>query len=306
MIHPEPGRTDNIKLAVYAILFTVLALSFGDALIKQVSSDLVLWQIFVVRSACAIPIVIVLATSRASRVLLLPKAIGWTALRSLMLTTMWVAYYAALPHVPFSVAAAAFYTLSLFITLFSALFTADRVSVRGWFAVVFGFVGVLLILRPDTDEFNAYALLPIGSAILYALSMILTRTKCQHEAPLVLSLGLNLSFVCVGLLATLLVAAVEPSVVTVDAYPFLLGDWSAMALREWLAMGVMATAVIVGSVGAAIAYQSGPSAMVSTFDFAYVGFAMIWGVIFFTEIPGAITVVGMLMIVVAGVVAVRR
>jgi drug/metabolite transporter (DMT)-like permease len=96
MTPPEPGRTDNIKLTVSAILFTVLALSLGDALIKQVSSDFVLWQIFVVRSACAIPIVIVLATSRASRVSLLPKAIGWTALRSLMLTTMWVAYYAAL------------------------------------------------------------------------------------------------------------------------------------------------------------------------------------------------------------------
>ena len=67
MTPPEPGRTHNIKLAVYAILFTVLALSLGDALIKQVSSDLVLWQIFVVRSACAILIVIVLATRRASR-----------------------------------------------------------------------------------------------------------------------------------------------------------------------------------------------------------------------------------------------
>ncbi|WP_315981004.1 hypothetical protein [Aliamphritea spongicola] len=49
-----------------------------------------------------------------------PKARGWVALRSLMLTFQWVAYYAALPTIDLSVAGATFYTLPLFITLFAA------------------------------------------------------------------------------------------------------------------------------------------------------------------------------------------
>ncbi|MEM7565311.1 MAG: hypothetical protein AAF353_20080, partial [Pseudomonadota bacterium] len=53
-----PIREDNIKLAVFAILLAVLSLSFGDAVIKLLSSDLSLWQIYILRSALALPVVI--------------------------------------------------------------------------------------------------------------------------------------------------------------------------------------------------------------------------------------------------------
>jgi drug/metabolite transporter (DMT)-like permease len=79
-----------------------------------------------------------------------------------------------------------------------------------------------------------------------------------------------------------------------------------MGPNEWLAMGLLATAVIIGSVGAAIAYQVGPSSIVATFDFSYLAFAAVWGFLFFAEVPDAITVVGIIMIAGAGILAVRR
>ena len=297
---------DNIKRAVLAILVTVFALSLGDAIIKRVSADFPLSQIFVMRSVVAIPVLIMVAKARSRSLVLRPCRVGWTALRSLMLATMWVAYYAALPYLALSVAAAAYYTLPLFITLFAALFVGDRVGVKGWTAVILGFCGVLLILRPQAGAFNAYALLPLVAAVLYALSMIITRTKCRDESPLVLSLGLNLAFIGLGAVASLFIALWGPSSAAVDLYPFLLGHWVAMGPHVALAIGVLAAAVIIGSVGAAIAYQSGPSSTVATFDFAYLAFASLWGLLFFAEIPGPITVAGMVLIVVAGLLAVRR
>ena len=193
----RPSR-DNIKLAIGAILATSCALALGDAIIKQISTGFPLWQIFVWRSLIAIPVLIGLAKVRRQRVALLPAAPGWTALRSLMLVVMWVAYYAALPHMPLSAAAAVYYTLPLFITLFAALFIGERVGVTGWVAVLLGFVGVLLILKPQGVDFNLYALLPLNSAVLYAFAMILTRTKCRDESPLVLSLSLNVTFIVIG------------------------------------------------------------------------------------------------------------
>ena len=189
---------DNIKLAIAAILFTALALSFGDALIKHISADFPLWQIFVVRSAIAAPVLIAFIKARRQTVSLLPKDVRWTALRSLLLTFMWVAYYAALPNLALSIAAAAYYTTPLFIVMFAALFLGDKIGRAGWSAVSIGFLGVVLILRPQANDFNVYALLPLIAAILYALAMIITRTKCRTENPLVLSLGLNLSFIAVG------------------------------------------------------------------------------------------------------------
>jgi drug/metabolite transporter (DMT)-like permease len=302
----ESSGRDNVALAVAVILATNLALSLGDAAIKQISANFVLWQIFVVRSAIAIPVLIAVIRLRSRAASFAPRRPGWVALRSLMLTLMWVAYYSALPHLALGIAAAAYYTLPIFITLFAALFIGDRIRPLGWCGVFLGFAGVLLILKPDADGFNAYALLPLVSALLYALAMILTRTKCREENPLVLSLGLNATFVVVGLAATLLIAIDGGLGGEAPAASFLLGTWSAMGGMEWLAMALLAAATIIGSVGAAIAYQVGPPATVATFDFAYVGFASAWGMLFFAEVLDVVTVAGMALIVVAGILAVRR
>ncbi len=285
------------------IVLTVMTLSFGDAVIKLLSSNLVLWQIFVLRSCLAVPLLVLIHRMRFNSVALLPKAPGWTAVRSLMLAMMWVFYYASLPHLQLSIAAAAYYTLPLFITLFSALLVGETVGRAGWFAVVLGFVGVILILKPATGDFNTYALLPLASAMLYALAMILTRTKCRDEHPLILSGALNITFIAVGLLATFSGGFLESLGIS---SPFLSSTWAMMGNAEILAVVLLGIAILVASIGTAVAYQNGPSSIIATFDFAYVGFAVIWGLVFFREIPDGLAVAGIVLITIAGVIAVRR
>ncbi len=301
-------QRDNVRLAVSTILLTVFALSIGDALIKETSAEMVLWQIFVLRSLLALPLLLIILRTRFSSVPLLPLATGWTALRSLMLALMWVAYYASLPHLQLSIAAAVYYTLPIFITLFSAAFTSDKVGPGDWLAILLGFLGVMLILKPTAGDFNLYALLPLLSAMLYALAMILTRTKCRDEHPLILSAALNVTFIAVGLFATLAVGGADS--LGIPPFPegdsFLSAEWASLAGKEMVALLLMAAAILGASIGTAVAYQSGPSSIVATFDFAYVGFAALWGLLFFAEIPDAMTLVGMVLIVAAGVITVRR
>lgn len=71
-------------------------------------------------------------------------------------------------------------------------------------------------------------------------------------------------------------------------------------------MSLLAVAMLVGSIGAAVAYQSGPPAMIGAFDFAYVGFAVIWGQVFFSEVPDAVSTMGMMLIVGAGILSLRQ
>jgi drug/metabolite transporter (DMT)-like permease len=301
-----PEKPDNINLAVGSIVLAVFALSLGDALIKASSVNFTLWQIFVVRSAIAIPFLIWFVRLHSCATAIKPLMPFWTALRSLTLVTMWVLYYIALPHVALSIAAAAYYTLPIFISLMAALFLGDRVGPKGWTAVLLGFIGVVLILRPQAEDFNSYALLPIGSAICYAFAMIITRSRCRNEKASVLSLWLNISFVCVGLLAMLVMWLWDPSLAAKAADPFLLGDWKPMWNEEWRIMALLAAALIVGSIFAALAYQSGPPAMIATIDFSYVGFATLLGFIFFAEIPDGITLLGILLIVCGGILSVRN
>ena len=302
----QTSSADNVRLGIAVILVTDLGLSLGDAAIKALSADFVLWQIFALRSVFSVPALVAIIVWRTGAASLMPRHLGWAALRSLMLASMWVAYYASLPHLELGVAAAAYNTLPIFITLFAALFIGDRIGPIGWGAIFVGFAGVLLILRPEASGFNAYALLPLAAAVLYALAMILTRTKCRGEHPLVLALTLNVTFVVVGLLATLAIAATGGPVDTGVNNSFLLGAWSSMGETEWISMALLAVAAVIGSVGAAVAYQIAPPATVATFDFSYLGFAALWGVLFFAEILDVVTIIGIVMIVIAGVLAVRR
>ena len=306
MTHQTQEKTDNIKLAVSAIVLAVFALALGDALIKQSSIDFTLWQIFIVRSGIAIPFLISFVRIRTCATPIKPENLFWTVLRSLILVFMWLLYYISLSHVALAIAAAAFYTLPIFITLFASLFLGNKVGVKGWTAVLLGFVGVLLILQPQADDFNGYTLLPIGSAICYALAMILTRSKCRNEKPLVLSLWLNLSFVGVGLLAMLMIRLWQPSATAMALNPFLLGEWTPMWNDEWRIMALLAIAIIIGSTFAAIAYQSGPPAMIASYDFFYVAFATILGFAFFDELPELVTVIGILLIAGGGILAIRN
>ncbi|HXQ41665.1 MAG TPA: EamA family transporter, partial [Candidatus Udaeobacter sp.] len=177
---------------------TALAMAFGDALVKRISAGFSIWQIYVARSLVAIPLTIVLLRlgPRAAGVLLrpgsraagiLPKSPAWALLRSALLAAMWVAFYAALPILSLSTVAAAYYSGPLFIALFSALLTGEPVGIRRWAAIAVGFAGVLVIVRPGSEAFSWLTLLPVLSAVFYALAAVVTRARCAEENPLALS-----------------------------------------------------------------------------------------------------------------------
>lgn len=300
------ARPDNQKLAVIAILAACFALSLGDALIKKQSASFLLWQIFVVRSIILIPFLVYLVRLESCAISLRPLHPGWTLLRSLVLVMMWIFYFAALPHIELATAAAAYYTLPLFIALFAALFLGEPIRRAGLLALALGFIGTLMILQPQDDDFNAYALLPILAAICYACAMTLTRSKCRQEKPTLLSLWLNLCFIAVGAIALILLYLWQPDAATVAFNPFLLGAWTPMWLQEWRIMAILAAAILVGSICAAYAYQNARASVVAIFDFAYVAFAAIWGLLLFAEIPAPLVTGGILLVVAAGIIAIRQ
>lgn len=298
-------QINNVPRAIFAVVFAVLALSLGDAVIKSISVSFPLWQLYVLRSVIALPVLVAFTKLRHPKTKLMPNSIGWVGVRSFLLASMWVAYYSALPHLQLSVAAAAYYTLPLFITLFSGLLVGERVGIVGWFAICLGFAGVVVMLRPDTSGISVYATLPILAAVLYALAMILTRTKCQNESPYVLSAALNVMFIVMGLGATAVLIISDLGVDIVAQNTFLLSSWISLGGKELIALAVLALSILIGSIFAAIAYQSAASSTVASFDYSYLAFSMMWGLIFFAEFPDMLTIIGIVMIATGGIISVR-
>jgi drug/metabolite transporter (DMT)-like permease len=234
-----------------------------------------------------------------------PKAVGWAYLRAALLVLMWIAYYAALPLLSLSVAAVALYTAPLLIALFSALLIGEPVGPRRWIAIMIGFAGVLTILRPGTDSFSWFMLLPILGAVFYAFAMILTRSKCLDETPLTLALALNVSLMAAGLAITGVLWVLDLTPEESSTYPFVLGPWTGMGVREWGIVSLLGVLIAVYSAGVAKAYQSAAPSIVGTFDNAYLVFAALWGFVLFSETPDTATVSGMILIAVAGILVAR-
>ena len=294
----EAARPDRTLLGIGIILASVLTMAFADAVVKLVSADLTLWQVFVARSLVAIFVLTLL--SLATGVGLRLRTPGWTLLRAVLLALTWLAFYASLPVLDLSVAAVAVYTNPIMIALLSALLIGEPVTVRQWGGVLLGFLGVIAILKPGSDAFSWFTLLPLLAAALYALAMVLTRSKCQDETPLTLALALHGALLVTGLIGTALLALVGLGAEAKAAFPFLLGDWAPMGLREWGLMALIGALSAAYFVGVARAYQIAAPSIIATFDYAYLVSAALWGFVFFAERPDLLTIAGMVLITLAG------
>lgn len=280
---------------------SVFLVATSDALIKLGSAQFTVWQLYVIRSTIAIALLLLwLCLSQRSSTGLQLTWDRWTLLRSAALTLMWIAFYAALPHVSLSLAALALYTAPLFIALLSAKVLREQVNPRRWMAIALGFLGVLLILRPTAEHFSAMSLLPVLAALLYAVAAVVTRTRCASHCALSLALNLNLCLCLVGALVLLGHRLQSPSSEPVHE-GFLAPHWVSLGPAQWGLLSVLAVLMVLMSVGVAKAYQLGPSTIVGTFDYSYLLFAMFWGFALFNEVPDAIMIVGMGLIAASGV-----
>lgn len=303
-----PPHADNTPLAVGALVIGLFALSLGDAIIKYTSAQYTLWQIFTLRSAFALPMLfgMVYFLHRSAFNSLAPRAPKWIAIRSLLFIMAASTYFPSLLHLPFSVAAAMLNTAPLLVAWFAAWFGGERLAKGVWFALALGFGGMLLIIRPDASEFNGYALLPLATAVFYALAMVVTRVRCRRENPYTLAFSLHLAFIAVGVSVSFGGALINPSAPENAMAQFLLARWSTLGARDWLVMIALGLIFTVYMLGAAYAYQRARAALIAPFEYAYLAFGLLWGFWIFTERPAAVSLIGMLMIFVAGWIAIKH
>jgi len=292
-----PGPTDDPRQllgGIATIMATVFAMALADAIVKYSSSEMTLWQIWVLRSLIVVPILAVVGHGRISS-----QVFGWVLLRSLALVLMYLGIYAALPLLDLSVVAASLYTAPLFITALSAIVLHEPVGGRHWLAIAIGFAGVLLIVRPATAAFTPLALIPASAALLYAIAAVITRMKCAAVPARILALWLNLTLLACGGAASLLILVTGPFVET--SYPFLFATWQPVSRADWQVTMVLSALMIGIGVGLAKAYKSPRPQVIAAFDYSFLIFASFWGYVFFGEVPQIWAALGMVLIAGSGI-----
>ena len=278
-----------------AILCATALMATQDVLVKALSSGLSLWQFFFLRSLLILPVLsLLIGWNGACR---LRAALDrWVLLRSALIVAMYVFFYAALPVLELTVVSAVYYTGPLLIVLFSSVLLRERATVSHAVAVIVAFCGVMIVLRPAGEDFSRAALIPFASALCYALAMTTTRGKVRAVDPWALTFSLNIAFASAGALGICLTACIGAP----DVYPFLLTAWSPLDTRSGGAVVLLAALSIGIHLLLARAYQRGPTTVVASLDFSYLGFAAVGAFLFFGTVPALPTVLGTCLISATG------
>lgn len=307
MVATVQQRPDRTIFGVTLVVIAVFLMSIQDTLIKHYSAEISLWQLFTLRGSFAVPLLIVAAIATGSRREIWSGAIQkWSVVRSALLVLMLAGMYASLPFLSLSVVAAGIYTAPVFVSLLSAYAINEPVGARGWFAIVLGFTGVLVILQPGTDAFSYWTLVPVFGGFLYAASNIITRSKCQSVTPAALSLSLQMTFLLVGVVLSATILWWPPSEVLTNSAPFILSAWSDVSTSEWLLFAGLGVFAIAVSMSLAGAYQNARPSVVATFDYSYLIFVALWDYLIFATAPSVSTTLGIMLIVLSGLLVLRR
>ncbi|MEM7596579.1 MAG: DMT family transporter [Pseudomonadota bacterium] len=300
------SRPENIPLGISLIIATAFTISLQDVVFKLFSNSLSLWQIFALRGVFALPALLGLGWARRQlRVVAAGALQTWPLLRGLCLTTTFLCFYAAIPFLSLSTVGAANYIAPIFVALLSAYVIGEAVGRLGWLGVILGFAGVLVLLRPGTDAFSLFAVLPVVGAAFYALGHIITRTKCQDVPVAALALSLNAVMVLAGLGVSLALLVLPVPAELIAAYPYIFGQWSAVTLGDWGVLALLAAFSVTIGLMLAGAYKIAPPATVATFEYSYLVFVALWDILFFGLSPTPLSLAGMAMIVLAGLLVLR-
>lgn len=291
-------RPSETRFGTLLIVGAVFLMATQDALIKYISADLTLGQIFLLRSVLVLLLLHVIA--RSGRRACWYDAIMFGPLaRAMFLTLMYVLLYSVISLVPLATLAAAFYTGPLFIVLLSSLFLKEPVSPTGWGAVAFGFLGVLLLLKPGSASFSPLVLVPVLSGFCYAVAAVLTRGSCQNASPLSMALALNICLLAAGIT----ISALGYLQSNLTGGSFISNYFSSLGLRGWGLISVLAALMVGIGLSLAAAYKMAPPAVIASFDYSYLIFATFFGMLLFAERPELSTLLGMGMIASAGLLS---
>jgi len=255
----------------------------------------------------AVPMLLVFTVVRTEKNRVFRAALArWSILRSICITMTFLLFYSAIPFVSLSTVGAANYIAPIFVTLLSAYVIGESVGPLRWLGVFIGFSGMIILLQPGSDAFSPWVFLPVLGAAFYAVAHIITRTKCQTVSPAALALSQNLVMLCAGLIVSMILVWFRPQGEIANTYPYIFGMWSSVGLSDWLVLAVLALFAIVIGMLLAGAYQLAPPSIISTFEYSYLVFVAAWDILFFGNSPTIASVTGMILIVTAGLLVLRR
>ena len=295
-----------IFLAILFLASSKLLFAFQDVIIKEMSSGYPVHQIMFIRGLVAIPLILLIIHLSRGLVIIKGCRVGFHLFRGTLMFTAFMTFYLALSELSLTVTTALFFTAPFFITLLSIPMLGEQVGPRRFISIIVGFIGVLIVLRPDTNGFGLMGLLPIISAFFYALCQLMVRVGKNTDPVSVMTLYAAIVFASLGVIAGMVFSVLEPSVGATRSAHFLLQPWALPQSWDWLFLILTGFTSGIGFMLSSSAYRAEEASKVAPFEYVMMIWVVILSYLFWSEVPDLPTVTGILIIVFSGVYVLRR
>jgi drug/metabolite transporter (DMT)-like permease len=261
------------------MLLSILLFSFGDALGKFMVATYSVGQLLWLRARA--PLIVLLPMILRQRGIFLNLERPWLQLLRVTLSTLEVAaFFLATVYLPLADVTTYYLACPIFVTALSAIVLRERVGWRRWSAILIGFCGVLLALRPSSQTVSWPAMIALGGSISFALLMLITRSL-RATPDIVLASSQFAGTFALGALMS----------------PF---GWVMPGLGS---LGLFAAAGCV-SVSALLcvnrSLKLAPASVVVPYQYSMIVWAIIFGYLVFGDVPSMSTVAGASIIIGAG------
>lgn len=279
---------ENVPQAAAWLLLGVAGGLGLDLCAKQILETYSLVQFILLRSGIAMGILLAIAPRFGGWRALYTQEVGWHALRTVFAVGAMFGFFYGLARMPLVNALTLGYTAPLIMTVLSAMFLGDRIGWRRWLAVILGFAGVLIMLRPGRGEFSFAAVAVLIAAFCYACQAITARRLGGTESTLSLAF-----YVVVG---PLIVAGVV----------FDSDMWVSPDVSGWLLIVGAAVCSIFAWIGFVNGYRAVSPAILAPLEYLALVAGAVAGYLVWDEVPDLWVVVGAIIIMASGVFVVYR
>jgi len=213
---------------------------------------------------------------------------GIQLVRGALLGSATIMFFTSLKVLPIAEAAALGFVMPLFLALLAVPLLKERLDPAGLGAIFVGLAATLVIVRPGSALFNAYALLPVGTALANALYQILTRRIAGLEPPL----------------TSLFYGALVGTVMFSFVVPF---TWATPAvLWHWILLLVMGLLASLGHFALIRAFDYAPAGLLAPFAYSYLVWGVLLGFAVFGDFPDGLSFAGMAVIAASGLYLANR
>ena len=280
--------TDNVFGAIFMAV-SMLSFIGNDALMKFLFQTISVEQGIFMRGLVSVPLLAMVAYFRKSLFI----RIDWRNWRVILVRAFaelasTMLFLTALAHMPLANITAILQSLPLTVTMFAAVFFGEVVGWRRWSAILVGFIGVLIIIRPGSDGFNEYAVLALAAVGFITLRDAITR-RLDRSVP-----SLFVAFV-----------SAIPVLLFGGAMTVTTG-WTPISGSMCMIVLVAAIAITCGYSFAVMAMRNGDISFVAPFRYTGMIWAILFGFLLFGNLPDQMTILGSCIVIGMGGYAFHR